>query len=126
MQSLTKKNLRYVYIPRGLLHQGPNGQFAFTLSHLFSAASPHHPTVSHSLSLSLGSFGSHWAVEPLSPVGRHSLLPAHCCPCRAHRAGTSTLSYTKGTTSLHSEEQLQTSRSEYYEAWEPGGAPGLV
>ena len=78
-------------------------------------------------SLSLGSFGSHWAVEPLSPVGRHSLLPAHCCPCRAHLcAGTSTLSYTKGTTSLHSEEQLQTSRSEYYEAWEPGGAPGLV
>ena len=75
-------------------------------------------------SLFLGSFGSHWAVEPLSPVGRHSLLPAHCCPCRAHRAGT--LSYTKGTTSLHSEEQLQTSRSEYYEAWEPGGAPGLV
>ena len=79
--------------------------------------------VSSTDSHSVGSF-SHRNVRPLSPVGRPSLLPAQNGPRRAHRAGTPVLAHFPRA-SAPTLFLLQLHSSEYYEAWEPGPAPGL-
>ena len=87
-----KKPEMCLHLPGGLLlQQGLHGQIASSVSPFLSCQPSSH-CLSLSVSLSLGSFGSHWNVEPLSPVGRPSLLPAHC-PRRAHRAGTGVLAH---------------------------------